>query len=44
VIERHDDNGTLLRRYFDDDSFRTRITELARREAYRIIRTRHNVA
>jgi type I restriction enzyme R subunit len=44
VIERHDDNGKLLRRYFDDDAFRARLTDLARREAYRMIRRRHNVA
>jgi type I restriction enzyme R subunit len=44
VIARHDDNGKLLRRYFDDDAFRTRLTDLARREVYRIIRRQHNVA
>ncbi|HEX2419290.1 MAG TPA: hypothetical protein VHJ83_14410 [Micromonosporaceae bacterium] len=44
VIERNGDNGKLLRRYFDGDAFRTRITDLARREVYRMIRGQHNVA
>ncbi len=44
VLERQEQNLALFKRFFDDHVFRTRLTELARREAYRIIRTRHNVA
>ncbi|KWX05660.1 restriction endonuclease subunit R [Carbonactinospora thermoautotrophica] len=38
VIERHDDNGRLMQRFFDDDAFRSGLTKLARRAAYQAIR------
>ncbi|MEU5987616.1 type I restriction endonuclease [Spirillospora sp. NPDC047418] len=38
VIRQHEDNSTLMQRYFDDSLFRSRINELGRSQVYRIIR------
>jgi type I restriction enzyme R subunit len=43
VVERHTGNTNLVQRFFDDSLFRSRITELGRRQVYRMIRDSEGV-
>jgi Type I site-specific restriction-modification system, R (restriction) subunit and related helicases len=43
VVERHTGNTNLVQRFFDDSLFRSRITELGRRQVYKMIRESEGV-
>ena len=43
VVERHTGNTNLVQRFFDDSLFRSRITELGRRQVYKMIRDSEGV-
>ncbi|MEV5409548.1 type I restriction endonuclease [Thermopolyspora sp. NPDC052614] len=43
VVERHTGNTDLVQRFFDDSLFRSRITELGRRQVYKMIRDSEGV-
>ncbi|MFC0866223.1 hypothetical protein ACFHYQ_28390 [Sphaerimonospora cavernae] len=38
VVDRHTGNTNLVQRFFDDSLFRSRITDLGRKQVYRMIR------
>jgi len=38
IVERHTGNTNLVQRFFDDSLFRSRITEIGRRQVYKMIR------
>ncbi|GLW98773.1 type I restriction endonuclease [Microtetraspora sp. NBRC 16547] len=43
VVERHTGNTGLVQRFYDDSLFRSRITELGRRQVYKMIRNSEGV-
>ncbi|MEV6980478.1 DEAD/DEAH box helicase family protein [Sphaerisporangium sp. NPDC051017] len=43
VVDRHTGNTNLVDRFFDDSLFRSRITELGRKQVYRMIRERNGI-
>ena len=38
VVDRHTGNSGLVQRFYDDSLFRSRITELGRKQVYKMIR------
>ncbi|WP_226873763.1 type I restriction endonuclease subunit R [Microbispora sitophila] len=43
VVDRHTGNTNLVQRFFDDTLFRSRITELGRKQVYRMIRESNDI-
>jgi type I restriction enzyme R subunit len=43
VVDRHTGNTNLVQRFFDDSLFRSRITELGRKQVYRMIRESNDI-
>ncbi|WP_435874966.1 type I restriction endonuclease subunit R [Nonomuraea bangladeshensis] len=43
VVDRHTGNTNLVQRFFDDSLFRSRITELGRKQVYRMIRESRDI-